>query len=346
MADINKWKSEVIKNATRSVVPIMTCPGVEICGYTLREAVSNGKIHAEVICKLSELYPSDALTSIMDLTVEAEAFGAEIIFPENEIPSVVGRLVEDRASIENLKIPSLETARVPEYLKADRLAKEGIKNKPVFGGCIGPFSLAGRLFGLSEMMMALYTEPEAIALLLKKCTAFLIQYCQAIKETGVDGVVIAEPAAGLISNEDCIQFSTDYVKEVVRVVQDDQFLIILHNCGNPGHATDAMIKSEAGALHFGNKIDMIKPLDEVPKDILVMGNIDPVGVMKLETAENVYNATLELLKQTAGYPNFVLSTGCDVPPGTPPENIYSFYKALKDFNKKKYNNKKDNNILQ
>lgn len=35
---------------------------------------------------------------IMDLTVEAEAFGAEIVFPEDEVPSVSGRLLRDEAA--------------------------------------------------------------------------------------------------------------------------------------------------------------------------------------------------------------------------------------------------------
>ena len=96
-------------------------------------------------------------------------------------------------------MPSLEAGRVPQYLLAERLVAESIQDKPIFGGCIGPFSLAGRLFDLSEMMMAIYTEPDTITLLLEKCTAFLKSYCQAIKETGVQGVIIAEPAAGLIS---------------------------------------------------------------------------------------------------------------------------------------------------
>ncbi len=59
----------------------------------------------------------------MDLTVEAEAFGAEIVFPENEVPSVVGRLLANEEDIEKLNIPALNKGRVPQYLKANMLAK-------------------------------------------------------------------------------------------------------------------------------------------------------------------------------------------------------------------------------
>lgn len=234
-----------------------------------------------------------------------------------------------------MQIPSLDTARIPEYLKANRLSAEAITDKPVFGGCIGPFSLAGRLYDLSEMMMALYTEPETITILLEKCTEFLTNYIRAIKETGVNGVILAEPAAGLVSNDDCIKFSTLYVRKIVEALQDDNFMIILHNCGNGGHSTDAMVQSGAKGLHFGNKIDMVKAINDIPGDILVMGNLDPVGLFKQSSAEEVYNATKELLTRTADADNFILSSGCDVPPHIPFENISAFYQAVEDFNNQK-----------
>lgn len=48
----------------------------------------------------------------------------------------------------------------------------------------------------------------------------------------------------------------------------------------------------------------------------------------MSSASQVAAQVAELLQRTAGYPNFVLSTGCDVPPGVPMENITAFYAAL------------------
>src|SRR5699024_10097035 len=125
-----------------------------------------------------------------------------------------------------LQIPSVESGRMPQYLLADRLAAEGI-DKPVLAGCIGPYSLAGRLYDMTEIMMAIYTEPDTVLLLLEKCTEFILRYCLAIKETGVAGVIMAEPAAGLLSNEDCQRYSSVYVKRIIDAVQDDSFAVIL-----------------------------------------------------------------------------------------------------------------------
>ncbi len=42
--------------------------------------------------------------------------------------------------------------------------------------------------------------------------------------------------------------------------------------------------------------------------------------------------TLDLLEEMAKYRNFVLSTGCEIPPGTPLANLDAFYKTLDIFN--------------
>lgn len=330
--NMNQWMEGILTNKQRIAIPIMTHPGIELIGKTVYEAVSSGQVHFDSIKALNDKYPSAACSVIMDLTVEAEAFGAHIDFPKDEIPNVIGRLVADHEAVEKLAIPDMTYGRLPEYLKANRLTAEAITDKPVFGGIIGPFSLAGRLYDMSEFMMACYCEPDTANLLLKKCTDFLIDYCRALKEQGIQGVVVAEPAAGLLSDDGCDEFSSRYVKQIVDAMQDEHFIIILHNCGNTGHCTQAMVNTGARAYHFGNKIDMADALKDCPAEVLVMGNIDPVTLFKSATPEALKEATLELLHKADGYPNFVLSSGCDVPPHTPHANIESFYAALNEYN--------------
>lgn len=330
---MKNWINRILENEQRVAAPILTHPGIEKTGKKVSDAVTDGQVHYEAIKAVSDAYPSAACTVIMDLTVEAEAFGAKINLPEDEVPSVTGRLVSNAADVEALKVPGLSAGRIPEYLKANRLAVENIKDKWVFAGCIGPYSLAGRLYDMSEIMVAIYIEPDTIHQLLDKCTQFIITYCRELKKTGTNGVIMAEPAAGLLSNEDCAEYSTRYVRQIVEVVQDDNFSVILHNCGNKGQCTETMIESGAAALHFGNAIDMVETLEKCPSDLIVMGNLDPVNLFKTATPEKVKEATLELLKKAGRYKNFVLSSGCDIPPHTPEANIQAFYEALNEYNR-------------
>lgn len=332
--NMNSWINEVIQDKNRIAIPVMTHPGIELIGKSVREAVTDGKIHFEAIKVLYDKYPSAATTVIMDLTVEAEAFGASVVFPEDEVPSVTGRLVSNYDSVQSLEIPTMEKGRIPEYLKANKLTADYVKDKPVLAGCIGPYSLAGRLFDMTEIMIAIYTEPETIELLLNKCTEFITDYCLALKAAGANGVVLAEPAAGLLSNNDCSKYSSTYIKRIVDKVQDESFSIILHNCGNGGHCTQAMVETGAASYHFGNKIKMLDALRECPSNVLVMGNLDPVSVFKMGTAQEVSQATIILLEETKRYANFVISSGCDTPPKVPIENIEAFYNTLNEYNLK------------
>lgn len=327
-----EWIQQIITEKKRVAIPVMTHPGIEMIGKTVRDAVTDGQVHYQAIQALDDKYPAAASTVIMDLTVEAEAFGAAIVFPEHEVPTVEERLLSDEAAIEALQVPGIDQGRVPEYLKANRLTAANIQDKPILAGCIGPYSLAGRLYDMSEIMMLIYINPDAANTLLQKCTDFLISYAKALKETGVDGIVIAEPAAGLLSNEDCQHYSSLFVKQIVDAIQDDHFSVILHNCGNTGHCTPAMVYTGAVGYHFGNKIDMREAIREVPDGALAIGNLDPVGIFKMAGPEKMREETLALLEAMKEYPNFVLSSGCDTPPGSPFANIDAFYEALEEYN--------------
>ena len=329
---MKQWIDGIIKNNNTVAVPVMTHPGIELINHTVKEACCDGQVHFEAIKALAEKYPTAAATVIMDLTVEAEAFGAEIHFTEDAVPAVIGHMLNNADDIKALKVPSLKVARVPAYLKANLLSARAISDRPVLSGCIGPFSLAGRLYDMSEIMVLIYQDPDAAHTLLAKCTEFILKYCKALKATGVDGVVMAEPAAGLMSDDDCKRFSSDYMKYIVEQVQDDTFSVVLHNCGNTGHCTKAMVATGSAAYHFGNKCDMREVIKDVPPTALAMGNIDPVSVFKEGTPEQMYETTTRLLQDMKQYPNFVLSSGCDTPPHTPMENIDAFFKALDDYN--------------
>ena len=95
---------------------------------------------------------------------------------------------------------------------------------------------------------------------------------------------------------------------------------------------DSILSTGAAAYHFGNSVDMEKDiLEKVHADTIIMGNIDPAGTLLMGTPETVRQATLSLLERYAKYPNYILSSGCDIPPLTPWNNIQAFFDAWKEF---------------
>jgi uroporphyrinogen decarboxylase len=108
--------------------------------------------------------------------------------------------------------------------------------------------------------------------------------------------------------------------------------VIYHNCGGSAiKIIDSVLSTGAAAYHFGNAIKMSEMLGHIPPDTIAMGNIDPAGQMRNGTPESIREATFALLKECGEHPNYVISTGCDIPPKTKWENIDAFFAAVKEF---------------
>ena len=331
---MKQWADRIRTAPERVAVPIMTTPGIELIGARPGEVFQSGELQARAILALNAEIPAAAAVTMMDLSVEAEAFGSPIGFSEYENPTVTARLLSDPEEIPALAVPPVGAARTGETLKCVRLCAEKLTDRPLLGGMIGPFSLAGRLYDMTEMMMLAALEPEAAHALLRKATDFLLPYARAFREAGANGLVVAEPAAGLLSPEMSAEFAASYVRELVEAVQDDEFLVVLHNCGNIVGQIPDWLATGAGAIHVGNAVRMTEVWPQIPPDVLIMGNISPVDEFKNGTPESMTRAVFELLEAGRPYPNFVLSSGCDIPPGTPMTNVRAFFAALAEFNRR------------
>ena len=88
---MRQWVADIIRQKEVTAVPVMTHPGIELNGNTVKEAVSNGRVHADAVITLTKRFQSVAACTIMDLTVEAEAFGAEVAFSWLHWSFLVGR---------------------------------------------------------------------------------------------------------------------------------------------------------------------------------------------------------------------------------------------------------------
>ena len=334
--NMKQWCMDIAKSRPRCGFPLMTYVGLELTGMKVIDVVKDSKNQARCIQALAEHFTNSAgFITIMDLSAEAEAFGARVRFAENETPTVIGQLIGSKDAAASLKVPGIGFGRTFVYLEALALASKFVADKPLFGCVIGPFSLAGRLCDMSQIFMKLIEEPEMVHIVLEKCTGFLTGYAKAFKDAGANGIFIAEPAAGLISPRQCQEFSSNYVKKIVESVQDENFAVMLHNCGNTRKLVPAMLDTGACGYHFGNAVDMRDILPQIPPEILVFGNIDPSSVFRNGTPAEVKTETVELLERVSEYQNFIPSSGCDIPPGTSVENIDAFFAALEEYTNKR-----------
>lgn len=320
---------KILENKSKTV-PILSFPSTQLLGIPVSQLISSSEMQVKGMKAISDRCEIGASLNMMDLSVEAECFGATVRITENEVPTVEKGILDSIEDVDDVKVPSINDGRCPLYIGGVKKAKEEIKDIPVFCGVIGPYSLAGRLFDMTELMMECYDSPDEVKTLLSKVTQFLKNYVLAFKEAGADGVVMAEPAAGLLSPALAEEFSMPFVKEIIDAVSDDNFVFCYHNCGNAVPAmADQIAELGADIYHFGNAFSLKDIIPKMPADSVVMGNVDPI-LFKSGTVDDVMNATQKVFDECNQFDNFMLSSGCDIPADAKWENLDAYFKKVKE----------------
>jgi uroporphyrinogen decarboxylase len=318
----------VLESPRRLVMPIAVYPGLALTGATVRDVVTDPQAQVEAQAALHERYRTPFVLSAMDLSAEAEAFGCALHTSENEIPSVTGRLVTSLEEARDLALPRPGDKRTRVYLEAVALLRRRFPARFVLGGCIGPFSLAARLVGVSEALELTLTEPDLMKTVLESSTGFLTRYAQSFRAAGANGLIMAEPAAGLLSPRALAAFSSAYIRQIAAAVQDEHFTIVLHNCAARLAHLPAILETGLKNFHFGAPMDITAALDQAPPDVVLCGNLDPTGVFVQLAPDQVSARARDLLAATAAHPNFVISSGCDVPPSAPLASLDALFRAV------------------
>lgn len=329
---MNKWMNDLRKQ--KRAIPILSFPAIQLLNCTLDEFLHSSELQCQGMQLVSERCQMGIGIGMMDLSLEAECFGSPISFHDNQIPTVKKAIVEDDAS--HLEVPQI-SKRAYIYIDAIKMFKEKT-NKPVFPGMIGPFSLAGRLLDVNEALALCYEDEDLVLEVLEKVTEFLILYGKELKKAGANGLIMAEPLAGILSPQLVEQFSCQFVSKIVKELQDEEFIIIYHNCGNNvDKMIEPILSTQCSIYHFGNAINMKNMLEKIPRDIIVMGNIDPVGVLRDGSLSLIEEKTKTLLEECQEYDNFIISSGCDIPHDTKWENIDKFITCAKEYYEKENN---------
>ena len=338
--NMDQWTKDLLAAPQKKAIPVLSFPAIQLLDITVKEFISDSDLQARGMKAVADRTPNAGCSvSLMDLSLEAECFGAPIRFSDDEVPTVIGSVIsteveedERMEQAEALKVPEIGAGRTQIYIDAIEKVMNMIEDRPVFAGVIGPFSLAGRLLDVTQSLIYCYEEPDMVHVVLEKCTEFITKYILEYKRIGANGVVIAEPLAGLLSPSLAQEFSGDYCKRIVSAVRDENFGVIFHNCGNTANITlESIFSCGANAYHFGNAVDMAEIMEKAPADIICCGNVDPAGQFRNGTPESIREATLSVMEKCCKHPNFVISSGCDIPPLSSWDNIDAFFHAVDEF---------------
>ncbi|OXU14886.1 uroporphyrinogen decarboxylase family protein [Sedimentisphaera salicampi] len=318
----------------RVKAPLAGFPGCDLTGYSIKVAQQNPAAHFECIRAIYDRFNPDVSFMMMDLSAEANALGIPVRFPKNESATVEEHPIAGAEDIEPLrKIDITADSRISGYLKAVELISKKLDNM-CCAYMAGPITLAGLLSGAEKVAMDAVLEPDKFRALAEFSAGVLESYASALCDAGADSICILEPTGVIFGPNEFEAYSAKYVERINNLCRDKGVETIYHICGNSMHLIEKMTNSGVSALSLDSPdtgVDLHLAAEKAGEDVVIIGDLNPVSVMKESNAQEVYQAATELLDKMKDVPNFILSTGCDLPPGTPPENIEAFMKAESDY---------------
>lgn len=249
-------------------------------------------------------------------------------YPVSDSATVDWHPVKTVSDLEQYKVVDhLYDGRVWVYLQTIRMLSARL-DIPIGSYVIGPFTLAGLMMGANDIAIASIETPEVVVATVNFCENVVIAYAKALQEAGADIITILDPTAGMLSPNAYWQFAGQSVQNLIRQLDTRT---ILHVCGDTTRLISNMCRTGAQGLSLDCMVNFPQIAKTVPKDIVLIGNIDPVTTMLQGTPEKVRQDTMELLKAMAPFQNFIPSTGCDLPAETPIENVAEFVRVVKSW---------------
>jgi uroporphyrinogen decarboxylase len=290
---------------------------------------NNAELHARSIKRLHEEARPDGLFFMMDLAVEAGAMGIPVRFSPHEPPSIDVHPVHGRDDLAALQVldPACD-ARLLSYVDAmSRLAHDSAIPVPIGAYVTGPYTLAALMMGMTDVALATRKNPALAHDVLGTATQVITRYATMLHEAGADMIAVLEPSAVLLSPTAFDAFSGAYLRKIASGISTDW---ILHICGNSTHLVPSMAGLGFQALSLDTAVSLPDVAKMVPETTILIGNVHPVEVVAQGNPDTVRSTATGLLNQMAGVPNFILSTGCDVPYEAPIANVRALVEAVHD----------------
>ncbi|NTU42141.1 MAG: uroporphyrinogen decarboxylase [Nitrospirales bacterium] len=312
------------------VAPLVFGHAAVLSGTPLREYLTNGKTLAQ--CQVNSLkrYGYDAVFAFMDTSVEAEALGLPLRYREDVYPSI-GRHWE-ASDLRNLSVPDpLSAGRMPEVLRAARILRQDVGNDVLVAGLVlGPMTLATQIMGMEKALFLSADEPERFEALLDFCIEVAIRFGTSQIEAGAHLPILFDPSAcpEIVPPSFFRQRILPRLKRAFSAfMKAGAAANLLHIAGKT--ASILSYYPEAG-VHIAGFDNPVKP-EEAQKALpatCLFGNINCLSFMDARPEEIQVEAS-RLLKAVEGRRGFILSSGCEAPLETRPENLDALVAAVR-----------------
>ncbi|KPJ66646.1 hypothetical protein AMJ44_08125 [candidate division WOR-1 bacterium DG_54_3] len=330
----------VLEGGIPDRVPVCLINFICVCreaGFTIKECFLDPEKFAYAHIRAQRKYGHDMVHLQNGVVGIAQSFGCRIEYYDSVCPEVIERpyksykkFIEEYNGFKpgELLISLVETTKIlvkeigeDVYLRADSE--------------IGPFGVAGTIFGFETFLMDLLDQHKRseIETVLQICSDAIITIGREQMKAGAHLTGIGDPFAGpdVISPKMYDAICFQYHKYIFDELKKIGINSYLHCCGDSTPIIDSLMRTGAVALELDYKIDGKKCREATLGKCTLIGNIDPSGVMYHGTPELVIERAREAIELFGAKGWFILGPGCDLPYETPEENIYALGEAAQRY---------------
>ncbi len=302
------------------VYPILSGISRRLVGASYRGWATDAELCAAGFLKTAEDFDLDCLVTLIDLSVECDAWGQKLIFPENEAAhpdysqSVV-RDIEGYAAIQ--KVDYRSSKRMMMHIDVcKRLVAEKKGKLPIIAFVFGPMGVLSMLRNQQELYMDLYDDPDAVKAAISAVADTLADYAAALCDTGVDAIMWDTLfASGSIMSKDMWKdMEAGPMRRLAQGVRDHGCMNMIHNCGQRIYF-DAQIEAiEPTAISFLYPPDDCADFAECKRKygdrVALIGAVTPASAV-IGTDEEWDRQCRDQIDAMAKGGGFLLATGCE-----------------------------------
>jgi uroporphyrinogen decarboxylase len=298
----------------------------------IRDYVQSGEVLAECQLRALERYGYDAVFGVTDTNVETEALGSEIVYRIEDYPYVRSHAFSKATNLETVAVPNPRRAgRMAEILRALKILRGELADEVLVVGCIlGPMTLATQLCGMENALYFAVDDPEGFERLLDFSVRVVVEYGKAQIEAGAHLPMVFDPSASqaVVPPMFFKELLLPRIKKVFTALQAAGAIAgWLHVAGPITPVLPLFAQTGANIVNFDYCVD--------PTDVLSLlrstccnGNIKPLDFVEAGP-EQIVSDSMRLVEMFSDRGGFILSSGCEIPPGAKAENIEALVSAVR-----------------
>lgn len=305
------------------LMPVVMMLCADEIGVKYGQYVDDFRTMAEAQIRTAEAFDLDIVSTMSDPAREAADCGAHIQLYEDQPAAIVesDALLADKTRLKTLEQPDpLGGGRMHAAVEALALLKQRVgRDKLIMGWVEGPCAEAADLRGINTLMMDFYDDPAFVRDLFDFVLEVALRYGQAQADAGADIIGLGDAAASLVGPQIYEEFVWSYEKRLVDGLHDMGVAVRLHICGNTTRILEGMGRLGCEIVD----LDYFAPVGDaraaMGADQILLGNVDPVRVVRDGTPESVQQAIAECHRQAGA--RYIVGAGCEIPRDTPRENM-------------------------